>query len=442
VQEAYTLLTGKELPQALPVSVPDMALDPATTKAIDAKYKQWQQRLATEWAALLQLESVGRIPPLLTYLRDYSKTFAESAEGMMKRGLDGAAYARMFAAWLYAQVATETYDILGKIQTNKIDDALAVLGAHESLPELTLGVLTKIGSIRPPTLGGHLQMMAAFRAALRGWMFGSLAVKAVGAAKEQLATLKGKSSADLGSDATAEMVVTLVVPTLVYVAKTTAETTLATEQLEVQGATDVNYMCSLPNVKRMATSFQSAGAAGVTYFDTLLVQPYAAEAKVSEDEARQRVAFKEPDYLVALWGSRLAGLDGAPQKLKDQWGENSLPWGLMTLAGSQLAYFHAAELIAKYYSLQADVSTDGSGRVHKVEQEKAFASMLAIAERTARASARAARIATGAIPVQAKLAYQNALVDRDGSLSDKLDALAQFWASSAYSQTAVMLARN
>ena len=46
------------------------------------------------------------------------------------------------------------------------------------------------------------------------------------------------------------------------------------------------------------------------------------------------------------------------------------------------------------------------------------------------------------IPVQAKLAYQNALVDREGSPSDQLDALAQFWAASAYAQTAVMLARN
>ena len=80
--------------------------------------------------------------------------------------------------------------------------------------------------------------------------------------------------------------------------------------------------------------------------------------------------------------------------------------------------------------------------MQKIEQDKAFANILAIAERTARASARAARIATGSIPVQAKLAYQNALVDKDGTLTDKIDALAQFWASSAYSQTAVMLARN
>jgi hypothetical protein len=37
-------------------------------------------------------------------------------------------------------------------------------------------------------------------------------------------------------------------------------------------------------------------------------------------------------------------------------------------------------------------------------------------------------------------AFANVL--KDGTLSDKLDALAQFWSSSTYSQIAVMLARN
>jgi hypothetical protein len=55
---------------------------------------------------------------------------------------------------------------------------------------------------------------------------------------------------------------------------------------------------------------------------------------------------------------------------------------------------------------------------------------------------RAARIATGAIPVQAKLAYQVASVQKDGDMNDKLEALAGFWSSSSFSQTAVMLARN
>ncbi len=442
VHDAYTLLTGQILPRARPVPEADMALDPTFTTAIDARYKVWQQRLSMEWAAILQLESAGRLPAVLEYLRDTSKRFGESAADIHRRGLTGAAYARMFAGSLYAQVANQAYNVLANVQKGKIDEAVALLAKHDNLATLTHDVLTKIGTMRPPTMGGHLQMMAAFRAALRGWIFHSLATRAVELAKAHVATFKGKSSAELGSDATAESVINIVVPTLLYVGKTVAETTLATEQLELQNTADINYMCSLPNVRRMATSFQSAGAAGLTYFDTLLVLPYAEAAKISEDEARQQIAFKEPDYLVAFTGSRLSSLDGAPKDLKATWGEVSLPWGLLSLAGSQLAYLHAAELIAKYYSLGADVADDGSGRVQKIEQEKAFANVLAIAERTARASARAARIATGTIPVQAKLAYQNGIVDRDGTLSDKLDALGQFWAASAYSQSAVMLARN
>ena len=74
--------------------------------------------------------------------------------------------------------------------------------------------------------------------------------------------------------------------------------------------------------------------------------------------------------------------------------------------------------------------------------ESAFTNMLASAERNARANARAARIAAGAIPVQAKLAYEIASSLRDGDLNDKVEALGEFWTSSSFSQTAVMLARN
>jgi hypothetical protein len=112
----------------------------------------------------------------------------------------------------------------------------------------------------------------------------------------------------------------------------------------------------------------------------------------------------------------------------------------MSLAGGELAYQKSAELVAKYYSLGVKSGTDG--RVGSVEHEKAFLNMLVTAERTARANARAARIATGAIPVQAKLAYQVAANQRDGDFQDKIDALAGFWVSSAFSQTAIMLARN
>jgi hypothetical protein len=221
-----------------------------------------------------------------------------------------------------------------------------------------------------------------------------------------------------------------VAPTVLYVGRTIAESTLAAQELEFENEQSVQYMCSIPNVHRMATSFSSAGAAGLNYFDTLL--------DIKDDEMRNRVALYEPDYLVAYVTSKLGS--GPLDDLKAAWGERSLPWGLLQLAGSELAYYDAAELIAKYYSL--GVHTGDDGKVDRVEHDKAFIHMLAAAERNARASAHAAKIAAGAIPVQAKLAYQLATVERDGDLGDKLDALAEYWAASAFSQTAVMLARN
>src|SRR6185503_11560046 len=107
VHQAYQLLTGKQLPEPIPVSTADMALDASTNQALDAKYKQWQQRLAVEWGAILQLESAGRLPQLLVYLRDYSKRYAEAAEKLHKENKLAAAYARMLAATVYASSANQ-----------------------------------------------------------------------------------------------------------------------------------------------------------------------------------------------------------------------------------------------------------------------------------------------------------------------------------------------
>src|SRR5258705_5148575 len=109
---------------------------------------------------------------------------------------------------------------------------------------------------------------------------------------------------------------------------------------------------------------------------------------MSEEPARRRIAMLKPAYLAALMPWRLPQADGLPQQLKASWGETSLPWGLMSLAGNELAYFETAALITKYYSL--GVHTDhATGRPDQLEHDKAFANMLARAERTARASARA-----------------------------------------------------
>jgi len=440
VFDAYRLLTGKTLPEPVPVPAADMALDADTTRALDAKYRQWQQRLADQWAPLLQLEQAGRLPATLVAMARLAQRHAAHAEQLHKQGLVAAAYIKMLAAWVYAASTTDTYEVLTKVQAGDISAAITAVGALDALDDATVEVFRKIGSVKPSTLGGHLLMMGAFQSALRGWAFKTFATDSVATTRQFLRTLASTDKAMLAAPELADRVVQQVGPTVLLIGKTVAETIVAEQKLELESERSLDYVSSLPNLQQLTTSYQSAAAAGVNYVDTLIVEPLATSANVPLDRARERVAMTEPDYLTALMLARLPQAEGVLGKLKAQWGETSLPWNLMRLAGTELAYFKSAELIAKYYSLA--VKADANGRYTSVEHAKAFDNMLVSAERAARASARAARIATGAIPVQAKLAYQIASVQRRGDLADQLDALAGYWSSSAFSQTAVMLARN
>jgi hypothetical protein len=218
-------------------------------------------------------------------------------------------------------------------------------------------------------------------------------------------------------------------------------------------------------VKRLAAGLQAAAAAGVSYLDTLLVEPAAPSSSTPQGAARAHLATTEPDYLIAHLLAHLQTRDGMPQELRRAWGDDSIAWSLLSLAAAELAYLGSAELIAERASLQVRTEdlpgipgvpglpglsglsgiprTPGiSGKGATVTHEQALVPMLERAERAARAGARAARIATGAIPVQAKLAYQHASAKRGGATSDKLAALALYWMASAHSRTAVMLARN
>jgi hypothetical protein len=339
-------------------------------------------------------------------------------------------------AWGYTTAAAQTYDIVKRVQGGDVKGAIAAIAAIEKQDDDSRKVLETIGALKPKTLGGHLQMLAAFQAALRGWGAQVYAKQSVEKATGYLATLDGTPVAELGSPEAEESIASAVAPALTLAARTRTENELALQLLDIEKEDSVSYLCSIPNMKRLSTSFQSAGSAAINYFDELLL----AGRWGGSDFAKQQLAMVEPTYLDALIGTHLQEWEGLPQDLKKLWGEKSFAWNLLALAASEMAYDNAAALIAKYYSL--GVETGADGRAERLERDKAFENMLATAERSARQSARGARIAAGAIPIQARLAYQVAANEKDGDLADRLDALEELWVASAYAQTAVMLARN
>jgi uncharacterized protein len=433
VYAAYELMTGKKLPRPVPVDEKEMELEDEVNEAFEAKYTNWQTQVSAEWDRILQLDSAGRLPQALVNLAVIARDEVTEAEKLRKQGMAPAAYKHMVNAWIYAASATSTADILESVSSGDLIGAKAKLHEIEALTGTTEAILRKIGEMRPDTMGGHLQMLSAYDRAVTGLAAYMHSSESMALSQQWLDTLAGATPEQLADPSVSDQTVMMIGPTIILVARAAAYTISAVDSVDIEGVKSLNYMCSLPNVKRLATSYQSAAAANVTYFETLV--------GITDDATRNRVAVMEPDYLTAFISSNLAKMSGLPELLKNEWGEGSLAWGLMSLSSAQLAYFKASTLISKWYSL--GVQNDWlSGQPTSVEHEKAFMNMLSTAERKARENARAAKVATGSIPVQARIAYQNARVLREGDLANKLAALEAFWQSSAYSQTAVMLARN
>ncbi len=437
VADAYQLLTHKPLATPVPVNEADMALDPDTLTSLGTQYLAWQKRLADEWTQVLQLEQAGRLPPTLGLIVRFAREHSEQAEALYRAGKLPAAYSRMLTAWVYAAGASHTYAVLTKLQAGDPDGARAALAVTGPTDPGPSAIFTQLGARRPATLGGYLAMLAAFQEALRGASGHGFAADAIRETTQFLTSWTGKSAAELGASSTAEAVVNRVAPAVLMMLRTTAETAIAEQEQTFEHDAGVPYSCSPPRVTRLAAVVQAESAADLRYVDTLLIEPLARRAGIADDVMRRRVASVEPDYLLADTLSR-APAGGLPRELATSWGEGSAAWSFLTLAGSMVASHSAALLIAKYDALAVHIGD--SGRVDAVDHPEAFRNLLANAKRRVRANARAARIATGAIPVQAKLAYQLAGVEETGSIDDQLDALAELWTASAFCQVAVMLA--
>lgn len=440
VHDAYRLLTGKDLPRPAPVTEADMAIDAETAKALDTKYTAWRQRLAVEWASLLQLDQAGRLPPALDHARDHAKRLADEAERLHAKGQHAAAYDRLVDAYVEAHVTSQTYDIVTKANAGKVNDAIAALQQATALGDQTKKAFEVIRAIQPKTLGGHLQMMSAFQTGLHGWNQERYAADTTRDAVDVLRKLSSATPAELGIPESQDAVVAAVMPAVRFATTARTDDERALEVLDFQKEDAINYLCSIPNMKRLATSFQTTALGATGYFEELYLAPLAQSWGAEMAQASSRFARLDPDYGAAFVAARITEWQGLPQDSRASWGESSFAWNILVLAATELAYYDSAQLIAKYYSLGVD--TDGDGRIDRVENDKAFAALLDAAERTARANARQARVAAGAIPIQSRLAYQLAAVERDGSLDERLDALEQYWLASAYAQTAVMLARN
>ena len=436
VVDAYQLLTGHRLPAPVPVAAAAMALDRAALDRLDARYAVWQRKLAEEWAPLLQLEQAGRMPAAVLLLLHVAHDRSEHAEALHRAGKLVGAYGEMLAGWLYAAAANQTYAVMSKLATGDPAAALAALTALDTGDDALRAVFGRIAARQPSTIAGHLAMIQALQTALRGWAYHELAADSLRTTAQLLDELQGKPPADLGSPATAEAVSGAVAPTVLRMLRAAAEAAVAEQELELAPDDGAACTCAPGELARAAVALRAATTAALGQVDALVIEPLAHTAGLAVDAARWRVAAIESDYLIADQLSR----GSLPRELAASWGDGSIAASLLALAAPRAAFHSAALVVAKYDAL--GVHSDDTGRIDAVNHPQAFRALVAAAERRARVAARTALVATGAVPLQARLAYQVAVASASGTLDDQLYALGELWTSTASSEAAVILARS
>ena len=275
---AYARVTGMTLPTASPVTATDMQLDAPVTDALAITYQRWQQRLAIEWAAILQLESAGRLPDSLVALRDDATQATARAEALRKQGQLAAANAYERRAWTAAASANKIYDVLSLVRMGKLTEATAALGAIDTVGPQASSLLDRIGSRHPGALAGQLQMVAAARAALRATAEHAIAVRGTPAAAQLLASLASAAPDELVDNATAEHVATSIVPILVATARARAELWTADDALELPSA-DIAYSANDDTLSREAIVLRDAATAQLTPTAALAHEVLALERR-------------------------------------------------------------------------------------------------------------------------------------------------------------------
>ncbi len=175
---------------------------------------------------------------------------------------------------------------------------------------------------------------------------------------------------------------------------------------------------------KSAQLLRTSADAVMNYLDGVVLQGQATEAGVSLNVFRW--AFMTQDLEYALAYATYVALNQLPLS----------PSPYAKLGASMMLYSTASSLIAKYYSLGAEL---GEGGAIKSVKEKPLISMLDFALQNTRESIALAK-QNGVDPVFATLYYEAARSLREGSVEEKLTALAYLWQATAHARLLTSLA--
>lgn len=431
LDEAYEFLTGDRLERPQPISESELELDTDTTQRMRAKLMAWKARLNGEIA---QLKESMRKSPMIAkamgpQLALISK-IVQRAETYERGDFPAAALQYNVKAALFTAMARQGIAFTDSF----LSGDLAGIDAQVTQASAVGGLVNAYGEellvkARRQTVGGQVNTTLAMGAYVTASNFARLGQDGRERAHQALTAIKAGKLRPT-AEALGYVSRNLMMP-IAYFHCARVMLDLSRDYQDLLGEEGQTSTANLEHLGREAGAYGSAAGAALSYFDALITEDLQQRKGLTKAQAQGAVADKELGYLLARQSTALTENIRA--------GEKDGTRNLLRLAAGANAYFPAASLVNKYYALGA--TEDASGEV-TLTHRKSLVAQLEQARLHAREAASRAKEVAGFVPVAARLDYQLATAMRDGSDSEKLEALESYWASAFWSELAARLATH
>lgn len=434
VETAYRLLTGKELPQAIPVEPAAMALPPKIEEGLRAQTETWLSNVAGAFGEWKSLNVVD--PELDQRWNQIDRLFTET-KAFLDSKETAAAYTLANLMFVDADSAFLRGKLTRFVRDGQFEAASQFVGGiFDNIDGRLAGTTAKMKTEAARSASDLMSLTAAYESlgsAVRHFFQGLNQRKVNAARVDEL--IGGLRQAKLQPlPPVLDELIALLYGPLAEASAANVHNFVADQNLAFRPDLRPDAR-ELPKrlVDRLSQLLRIAGNANISYFEQTTLSEIAKANGVSLETVKAK--FGDPAYQL-LQDELRAATENAFSTLV---GEGTT-LEMVRLAEALSAYVDAAFLIAKYYSLDATTAPDGS--IIKLGRETVLTRMLELAEVKSRIHAARALKETGEVPVAARLAYQIGRSWQGApSASARLQALQQYWRASMLSQLAVLLRR-
>jgi hypothetical protein len=404
IYEAYELLTGESLSRPQ-VSSGTPQLPPKAFDRLKAKAQEWYARYT---------DQRNRYDSLSPEVRELfadgvweADDMAGKAESALDQGLAAVAYQRAWNAATLMQIYVLGGEIVEKYLSEGIDPVISQLNATSAASAEMDAMVQLLKTEEPKTISDQMALFDAYTNVSIGQgllLIGDVTLQNVIDNYDQM------EEGDIVGGLT---------EAALYYMLARSYTQLARDSMDISYGFGSAALADPARVAAMSETLRRAAESNLSYFESVTVDEYAQYWGVHPDVARAEFLNFETDYLLAV-----ASTNGTQALTSGVEGSGSVD--PMILGNSLGTYARSAGLIAKYYSLDAQV--DESGNVVAIGRERALADMLDLADQRAK---ELIGLSGDDVPVPAVVYYENARVLRQGSPSDQLEALKGYWAASS-----------